>query len=330
MTQTPSRGPSVRPSAPLDLQRPLVAVGVGLLATAVALSTRYTRLEGHLDKSNYAVGLLATAGLLGIAAVAFLGVVVPRGLDAATDLVAWPGAFGVAAVGLMIAVGMDDTTATAYVAGLAVVALSVAGYLLTRRGPFVVTAILGLFVVYAQVVDDLVGVGEGDDVGGVRLAISLTVFTLLVTGLGWPLPTRVLSGVVAGVIAVLGFASLTGVLAAASMFQAAWVGYPADGTFEDYSGPLVHDYDKDGWTVLALALLLVLVWAACAAFTAAVGFRILVPAMAVSVTPLATLILRPEHPTWWGVVLAAVGGAALISVALRARSRRAEPQPYSS
>ena len=330
MTQTPSPGPSTRPSTPLDLQRPVVAVGVGLLATAVALSTLYTRIEDHLDKSNYTVGLLATAGLLGIAAVAFLGVVVPRGLDAATDLVAWPGAFGVASVGLMIAVGMDDTKATAYVAGLAVVALSVAGYLLTRRGPFVVTAVLGFFVAYAQLVDDLVGFADDDDIGGIGLAIALTVFAVLVTGAGWALPTRVLSGVVAGVITVVGFAGLTGVLAVASMFQAAFSTYSGDpAMYGDTDGPSLHDYDKDGWTVLLLALFLLVVWAACAALTAHVGFRLLVPAMAVSVTPLATLVLRPAHPTWWGVVLAAVGGAALVLTALRGR-RPASYEPRSS
>lgn len=321
MTQTSSPGPSIRPSTPLDLERPVVAVGVGLLATAVALSTLYTRIENHLDKSNYTVGLLATAGLLGIAAVAFLGVVVPRGLDDATDLVAWPGAFGVAAAGLMIAVGMDDTRATAYVAGLAVVALSVAGYLLTRRGPFVVTAVLGFFVAYAQLVDDLVGFADDDDIGGIGLAMALTVFAVLVTGAGWALPTRVLSGVVAGVITVVGFAGLTGVLAVASLFQAAFSSYAGDAAvYGDTAGrSSLHDYDKDGWTVLLLALFLLVVWAACAAVTAHVGFRLLVPAMAASVTPLATLVLRPAHPTWWGVVLAAVGGAALVLAALRGR-----------
>lgn len=325
MTQTSAPGPAVRPATPLDLERPVVAVGVGLLATAVALSTLYTRIQGNFDKSNYTVGLLATVGLLGIAAVAFLGVVVPRGLDDATDLVAWPGAFGVAAVGLMIAVGMDDTDATAYVAGLAVVALSVGGYLLTRRGPFVVTAVLGFFVAYAQLVDDLVGFADDDDIGGIGLSIALTVFAVLVTGAGWALPTRVLSGVVAGVITVVGFAGLTGVLAVASMFQAAFSSYSGDGAlYDDAAGvPSMHDYDRDGWTVLLLALLLLVGWAACAALTAHVGFRLLVPAMAVSVTPLATLVLRPAHPTWWGVVLAGVGGAALVVAALRGRRRDA-------
>lgn len=328
MPPTPPPPPYEPPAAPvtaqprrrLDVDRSVVAVGVALLATAVALSTLYTRIEGNFDKSNYAVGVLATLGLLGIAAVALLGVVIPRDLDGATDLVAWPGAFGVAGVGLMIAVAMDDRDATAYVSGLVVVALSVGGYLLTRRAPFVVTAVLGFFVVYARLVDDVVGFADDDDIGGIGLAIALTVFALLVTGIGWALPTRVVSGVVAGVITIAGFASLTGVLAVANAFQAAF-GSP---DLDFHGRRHVHNYDKDGWTVLALALLLVLVWAACAALTAHVGFRILVAAMAVSVTPLATLVLRPEHPTWWGVVLGAVGGAALVYAGLRARRRSPE------
>ena len=67
-----------------------------------------------------------------------------------------------------------------------------------------------------------------------------------------------------------------------------------------------------------LALVLIVFWALCAAATGAVGFRILMVATAVAVTPLATVALQVGHPTWWGVVLGAVGGVALLA-ALRQR-----------
>ena len=74
----------------------------------------------------------------------------------ASELMAWPGAFGAVAAGLMVGVLMDDHALTGYVAGGVVVALSAAGYyLLVRRGAFVVSTILGLLVVYTSVVNDI-------------------------------------------------------------------------------------------------------------------------------------------------------------------------------
>ncbi|GAW51044.1 MULTISPECIES: hypothetical protein [unclassified Nocardioides] len=320
MTQVypPTAAPAPRG---LDVDRPTVALGVALLSTAVVLSTYYTRLEDHLDRSNYVVGLVATAGLLGIAAAALVGVVVPRDADATTDLVAWPGAFGALGVGLMIGVGLDDAAATEYVAGAAVLLVSIAGYLLVQRAPFVVTAIVGFFVVYAQLLDDVVGFGDDDDIGAIRIAVALTVFAVLVTGAGWLLPTRALSGVVAGAVTVVGFASLSGVLAVASSFQAALAPMMAQRDYAAGGGSGLGSYDNDTWVILALALLLMVGWGACAARTGHVGFRLLVVAMAVSVTPLATVVLRAEHPTWWGVVLGAVGGALLVYVLVRSSGR---------
>jgi hypothetical protein len=323
MTQVypPTASPAPRR---LDVDRPTVTLGVALLSTAVVLSAYYTRLKDHLDGSNYVVGLVATVGLLGIAAAALAGVVVPRDADATTDLVAWPGAFGALGVGLMIGVGLDDAAVTEYVAGVAVLLISVAGYLLVQRAPFVVTAIVGFFVVYAQLLDDVVGFGDDNDIGAIWIAVALTVFAVLVTGAGWLLPTRALSGVVAGAMTVVGFASLTGVLAVASALEAAFAPISPDarssqGAVVGVRG--VGSYDNDTWVILALALLLMVGWAACAALTGHVGFRLLVVAMAVSVTPLATVVLRADHPTWWGVVLGAVGGALLVYVLVRSSGR---------
>jgi hypothetical protein len=328
MTQTPPPAVSPGPRR-LDVDRPTVALGVALLSTAVVLSTFYTRFKDHLDGSNYVVGLVATAGLLAIAAAAVAGLVVPRESDTTTDLVAWPGAFGALGVGLMIGVGLDDSAATEYVAGLAVLLISVAGYVLVRRAPFVVTAIVGFFVVYAQLLDDVIGFGDDDDVGAIWLAVALAVFAVLVTAAGWLLPTRALSGVVAGAVTVVGFASLTGVLVIASTLQAVLDPmFDTSGSYADYQGgSRLGSYDNDTWVILVLALLLMIGWAACAAVTRHVGFRILVVAMAVSVTPLATVVLRAEHPTWWGVVLGAVGGGLLLSVMVRRSDRSGRVQP---
>lgn len=175
MTETPPLRPS------LDRDRPVVALGVALLATAVVLSAFYSRESSELDLSTFAVGVLATGGLLLFAVGTYLRL--PTG-DRASDLVAWPGAFGSAGVGLMVAVAMDATDATPYVAGLLVVLLSAAGLALTHRGPFVVTGVLGLLVAYLQGIDDAVGTGDGEGVPGVQIALALALFAVLVTAAG--------------------------------------------------------------------------------------------------------------------------------------------------
>lgn len=302
-------------SRSFDLDRPLVAAGIALLATALVISTLYTRKDGDLDWSNYTVGLLATLGLLGIAASAF---VLARATDPATDLVAWPGAFGAVGVGLMIGLALDDSDATLYVAGLAVVALSAGGFLLTRRGPFVVTAVLGLYVTYMQAMEDLLGIAEEDEVGGIKVAFALALFAVVVTALGWLLPeARVLAGAVAGGLTVAGFAILTGALAVAQALQAALAGFSALGEDGPPDTPPADAYHNDAWVVLVLALLLVVGWAVCAALTRHVVYRILMVAMAAAVIPLVTVVLSVEHPSWWGVVIGAVGGGLLVLAAMR-------------
>ncbi len=211
--------PAFRPAGPLAAQDVLVALGVALLATVVSLSTAYSRKDGDLDWSNYTVGLLATAGLLAVAGCAWQLVREPARRD---SLVAWPGAFGAVAVGLMIGLAMDDDDLSGYVAGLAVVALSVAGYALVRRGAFVVSAIAGLLVAWLNVFDDTVGLdgSDGDDLG-LTISAAITLFVLLVTAIGWFLPTRDLSGVVVGTLAVAGHLVLLVVLVLVAVFLGA-------------------------------------------------------------------------------------------------------------
>lgn len=313
----------IAPSSP-DLHRPLVALGAGLLATTVALSTLYSRDRPHLDWSNYAVGVAATLGLLAIAALAAGGSSRVRA-GRTSDAAAWPGAVGAVSAGLMVSVGLDDHAVTPYLAGAVVLAVSAAGWLATWRDPYVVSAILGLFLLVGSAYDDLVGVDGGDRLWPSALALAL--FAVVVTVVGWRLPARAVAGVTAGAIAALGLAALSGLLAITGLLAAAFSAFDSD--FGDASAPALGvsvgiddpfgDVRADTWITLALALALVLFWTLCAMLTGAMGFRILVVATAVSVTPLATVALRVDHPTWWGVVLGAAGGIVLLG-ALRLAS----------
>ena len=309
------------PVGPLATDGAAVAVGVALLVATVLLSAFRTRAEGDLDWSNLILGLAAALGLLGVAVAARMLVADPL---RAGNLFAWPGAFGALALGVMLAVWVDEDW-VAYLSGLLIVVLSVAGYLLSRRPAFVVTAVIGLLVVYLKLTDDLFDVADVDqldDNAGVVVGAVLLAFTLLVTAGGWFLPTRVYSGVVAGAIAVVGYASTLVGLVVAATFARAFSG------FGEEPPQRPAGFDDDVWWIFGFSIVLIALWAFCTWVTGHAGFRLLMVALAAAVVPLGTTALAVEHPTWWEVVLGLVGGGLLVAVALRAMRGRGAGQRH--
>ena len=148
---SPSAEPPPQEPRQIRFETVAIAIGVGLLAAAVALATAYSRQGSDIDWSNYAVGILATLALLGVAAGTLSMV---KDDMRRCNLAAWPGAIGAIGVASMIAVGLDDNPATGYVAGIAAALISAAGYYVVQRAAFVISAILGLLVVYGSIVND--------------------------------------------------------------------------------------------------------------------------------------------------------------------------------
>ncbi len=323
--------------APAGRSRPgitgaLTAVGVGLLAAAVVLSASRSRSDGDLDWSNYSVGLGATAALL-LVALAATGLVRRRTNPTGREqLVTWPGTMGILGVALMIVVGLEDQTSLddvlAYIVGGVVVGLSVLGYLASRRAAFVVTAILGLGVIYGQVFDDVFSDIGGEDDGYIIVAVAIAVFIVGVTVLGWALPTRATSGVVVAVWGVVAYAALLTFMAVYQAIGAWFGGFSMPGATEGApsdvmptEGSGVPDFDNDVWIILALAAGLTVLWALAAAWTDHSGFTLSAIAMPVATVPLATVVLAVEHPTWWGVALAGAGAVLLLGGGLLGRLR---------
>jgi hypothetical protein len=331
--------PPPRSTAPREPGRPglgllPIAIGVGLLAAAIVLSATRSRADGDLDWSNYSVGLGSTAALLLFALAAMLlgrdrsrvadGDIDSRNGRGREELVTWPGSIGILGVGLMLAVGLEDVDGSEdwlpYLVGGVVVALSVVGYAAVRRGAFVVTAILGLGLAYIQLADDvLVDIGDRDD-QVIIVAATIAVFVLGVTAVGWLLRARAIAGVVAGVIGVIGLnivlLALVVVRAIGDFFgELGMDGVGSeDGSGRGSRGP---DYDNDVYVILAIAAVLTILWALAASLDGNPGFTVLAIAMPATMVPMATFVLAVEHPTWWGVALAAVGAVLLALVGLR-------------
>jgi hypothetical protein len=319
---TPVAEPPARPGMGLLP----IALGVGLLAAAVVLSTARSRSDGDLDWSNYGVGLGATAVLL---LVALAAAVVGSGRSR-EELVTWPGSIGILGVGSMLGTGLEEIDGSedwlAYLIGAVVAGLSVVGYVAVRRGAFVVTAILGLGIAYIQLADDvIIDIGDDDD-QAIIAAATIAVFVLAVTAVGWLLRTRALSGVVAGVIGVVGLNVVMFALVALQLVGAFFSGFDSGGESSGgddpfsqnyYVGPKADDFDNDVYIILGIAAILTLLWALAAAVNGHPGFTVLAIAMPATLVPTATFVLMVEHPTWWGVGLAAAGAILLGLVALK-------------
>ncbi|KAA1421986.1 hypothetical protein F0U44_06925 [Nocardioides humilatus] len=298
-----------------------IAIGVGLMAAAIVVSSTRSRSDGDLDWSNYSVGLSATAALL----VLTLGTMILGSGRGREELVTWPGVVGILGAATMLGIGLEDIDGSddwlAYLVGGVVVVLAVVGYAAVRRGAFVITAIAGLGAIYAQLSDDVIlDIGNDDD-WAIIGAATVAAFVLGITALGWLLPSRALSGIVMGIVGVIGLNGILLALAVSQFFDGLFGGgddyYDYSSTEQTYTPPKPPDYDNDVYIILAIVAVLTLLWALAASLEGNPGFTVLAIVMPAIAVPSATFVLAVEHPTWWGSGLAVGGGLILGAVGLK-------------
>ena len=308
------------------------ALGVSLVGATTALGALYARMRDDLDGSNFTMGVLGALGLLAYAAV---GLWQAGPSERRAAVVTWPGAAGALSAGLMLAVLVDDDKLSIYLGGGMVVALSVAGYVLTRSAPFVLSTIFGLALLYAQGFDDVISPsGDGDNTFMV-FAAAIVVFVVVVTAAGWLLPeTRVLTGVVVGAAGLFAITTLFEVMAVFGAFMTAGASFSdsasssSGGGVERFDEVVRHNpYENDVYVILICCAVLALLWIACTLASGHVGFRVLVAITAVISVPPATLVLSVSHPTWWEVVTCALGALVLLAAALLAVRGRVTTLP---
>ncbi|QSR28583.1 hypothetical protein CFH99_23445 [Nocardioides aromaticivorans] len=334
--------PPAQPGGPIEPEFPMrasragftgavVAIGTGLLAAAVVIAAVRARSDGDLDWSNYGIALAATGGLL---AIALLGALSSRkaGGRAREDVVTWPGVVGILGVAICIGIGIDDDgNWVGYLIGSVVVVLAAIGYVAARRAAFVVVAIAGLALIYGLAFDDFVADSIGDGHPEVTGAVLVSVFVVVVTLLGWALPSRAVTGVVVGVFGLVGFVGIMISFVVFRYLGAFFGGMPmfmGDSSFggadaDDAMNGAVHvSFDEsDVWWVLAFAAVLTVLWALAAAVSNHSGFTILAIAAPAILVPLATAALAAEHPSVWAGVLAGAGGVVLLGGVVLARLR---------
>lgn len=312
----------------------VVALGTGLLGAAVMVGAVRARGDGDLDWSNYGVALGATAVLL---VIAVLGALADRraGGRAREEVVTWPGVVGIGATALMIGIGINrDDDWVAYLIGGTMVVLAAIGYLAARRAAFVVVAILGLALIYGVAFDSVVADSIGDGHPQVTAAVLVAVFVVVVTLLGWALPSRAVSGVAVGAFGLAGFLGILASFAVMRFFAGIFGGMSMmldrdTGDVTSVLGAGGGFEESDVWWVVVLGGLLTVLWALAAAVSNHSGFSLLAIAMPALGVPLASVALAAEHPTWWAAIAATAGGLVLLAGVLlaRLRGRRTQSAP---
>lgn len=291
----------------------LVAVGIALLVTTVVISTVYSRKRDDLDWSNFLLGLAAAVALVALSIGA--GLLVRSG-PYRSVLVGWTGAFGAIALGDMLAVWMDDASATVWVVGAVILAVSVVGYLLSQEAALTLSAVVGLALLYGKFVD-VVGLGDkvsdGDN-GLIWFGAIVLVFTLAVTAVSFATPHRVLIGVTVGAATVISYAVGIGFVAFFSVFA---TGLSSDGP----GGDPLKAYHNDMYLTLLYSLVLVAAWAVCGYLTAHPGYRLLIIGILATIVPIATAVLSVSHPSYWSLVVGLIGGVVLLVAAYQAMTR---------
>lgn len=262
---------------------------------------------------------LFLVSVAGIAVVAGAAVAV-RVLLPSSPAADWVGgvmtALAVLATGSLILRLGEDTTAIDYLAGLLMLVLGVGGYLLLRHSALTLPMVAGALTLVTALLGDVVDTDpDGGDSTVLLVGLVFAGVGVLIAGAGWFLPSRNVTAMIGGSIALLSMLTTIYFLALVLVF--AGFGDPA---------ARVPGLSDDIWVATTVGLVVCAGLAALHAVTQFPGYAVL---MVIGLTTLPVAAVRAvssDHPARWGAALTIVGmlaiGAAL-APALRARRQLA-------
>jgi len=176
-------------------------LGAGL-ATAAALvgATLFPRPG---DDFNQPAFLVVTGLTLALVVLTVGSELVLGGRDRTRAV---PGTFAALAavhLGVVVALLLGDSGATGYVTGAVIVLAAAAAYVWLRSAPPVAAVVLGGLVFVGELLDDTAG-GGADSTSNLGVGVGLVVYGVAVAAAGWRLPSRHVSAMLGGAVALLG------------------------------------------------------------------------------------------------------------------------------
>jgi hypothetical protein len=265
-------------------------LGGGLVVAAALVANTQANRRGDFNWPAFILELLA--GLVILAGASAAWKLLPRKDSTAgvsTGVASWLAALGIVALGLAVDTAMNEQSASPYIVGLVMLGLSAGAYFLLRGTVLTISALAGLAVFYGAAVSDIV---SPDSALGVALVVVL--FGAVTIGAGWLLPSRHLTGMIGGIIALYGVlvSFVAGVL-----FR---IGPALDGSALQ---------SNDNAALLVIGLLVTAVLFGLHLLSGYPGYAVLGVAGAALVPSVGLNAIRPEHLLWWSAGIVVLGGA---------------------
>jgi hypothetical protein len=270
-------------------------LGGGLVLAAALIANGVADRSRDFNWSGFVLELIAGLLIMGGAFAAWK--LLPSkdaSIGVAAGVGSWLAALGIFAVGLLVDTALDGHPPAPYIVGVVMVGLSAGLYFLLRGTVLTISALIGLAVFYGGLIEDTVS----PDVG-VGLAITVVIFGAIVIAAGWMLPSRHLTGMIGGVIA------LYGVLVSFVTVAVLEIGPALTGS---------TGQTNDNAAVLAIGLLVTVALFGLHWWSGYAGYAVLGVIGASLVPSVGLTAIRPDHILWWSAAIAVIGAVLVIGM----------------
>jgi hypothetical protein len=268
-------------------------LGGGLALAAALVANGLASRSADFDWSAFLLELFA--GLLIVAGAYAAWKWLPRKdttVGVATGVASWLAALGIFALGLSVNTALDGHPPAPYIVGVVMLALSAGAYFPLRGTILTISALAGLAVFYGGFISDTVSPESA-----LGVALTAVIFGALTIAAGWMLPSRHLTGIIGGVIALYGVLIS---FVAGAFFQIGSVLSGSTGQSNDNAAVLVIG-------LLVTATLFGLHW-----WSGYAGYAVLGVIGAALVPSVGLAAIRPDHMLWWATGIAVIGVAFVI------------------
>jgi hypothetical protein len=267
-------------------------LGGGLVVAAALVANSLANRRRDFNWPAFALELLA--GLVIVAGAYAAWKLLPRKdatVGVSTGVASWLAALGIGALGLAVDTAFDGHPPTPYFVGLVLFGLSAGAYFLLRGTVLTISALAGLAVFYGGAIRDTL---SPDSALGVALVV--VIFGALTIAAGWMLPSRHLTGMIGGIIALYGVlvSFVTG-----AFFQ---IGPPLAGSTPQSS---------DNGALMVVGLLITAALFGLHLWSTYPGYVVLGVAGAALVPSVGLSAIHPDHMLWWSAGIALIGCVAV-------------------
>ncbi len=280
------------------------AAGAAILGASILLGALLVANDLAEQKDfNWKAFLVVLIGALALGAVGAAAALLGRDHDHGRWVASAVVASGIFAAAVAVDIVLRDKDWANYVTGALMLLAGLAAYFWLRGSALTVVIVLGGLLVLTQIIEDLVDEGTDSTLGP---GIALTVFGIAVVAAGWRFPSRHVTGMLGGAIALTGMLQVT-------FFGAIFGGL--EGVTD--SGPDSGSGNGDIWAALIIGLVVSAALAALYAYTDYNGYLVLAFFGALSLVFISLPALQTDNRLWFAVIIGAVGGLLLAAAVLR-------------